>query len=80
MMDPNKQYEMYCEKEIKVEPYMPPTVRPKRPDAIRVERGDWYRASGDTVCATCGCDYYAHAQVGGYSWLNRLCNGNLVKL
>jgi len=54
--------------------------RPFKPDEIRVERGDWQRASGLCRCEICGCEYYAHANVRGYEWLNRLCDGRLVKL
>lgn len=54
--------------------------RPYKPDQIRVDRGEYDRAAGDTVCETCGCVYYDHAPVVGYSWLHRLCNGKFVKL
>lgn len=54
--------------------------RPYRPDQIRVDRGDYRKASGRQLCGICGCDYNAHPDVRGYSWLTRLCNGSLVKL
>lgn len=55
-------------------------VKPYKPDAIRVDNGDWKRASGDVQCTKCGCLYYDHARVVGFPWLKRLCNGDLVKL
>jgi hypothetical protein len=44
-----------------------------------------YRAGGDVVCPVCGFVYYDHPKDGppdhnGEKYLNRLCNGNLVKL
>lgn len=54
-------------------------LKPCRPDAARVDRGDYVRAAGDTVC-TCGFLYYDHDTVRGYRWLHRLCDGRLVKL
>lgn len=61
----------------------PPDVeraRAYRPDVIRVERGDWSCAGGDVVCSVCGCVYYDHSSVIGYTWLRRTCTGKLVKL
>jgi hypothetical protein len=54
--------------------------RPYKPDKIRIDRGDYVRAGGDVLCATCGCAYYEHATVVGFTWLNRLCDGRFVKL
>ena len=54
--------------------------RPYKPDVIRVERGDWTRASGMTLCEVCAVCYFDHAPVVGFEWLNRLCDGRLVKL
>lgn len=54
--------------------------RPHKPDQIRVDRGDYVRAAGDTECKICGCLYYDHAPVVGYAWLHQLCDGRLVKL
>lgn len=54
--------------------------KPYRPDQIRVDCGDWYRASGMCICEVCACDYFAHAPVVGFEWLRRLCDGRLVKL
>lgn len=34
----------------------------------------------DCLCPVCGYKYYDHAPVIGYPWLNRLCDGRLVKL
>ena len=54
--------------------------KPYKPDQIRVERGDPYRAGTHQTCEICGCEYIDHEPVIGYEFLNRLCNGNLVKL
>lgn len=54
--------------------------RPYKPDAMRVERGDWLRAGGAVICSVCGFEYRKHAPVVGFEWLNRLCNGMLVRL
>lgn len=54
--------------------------KPFRPDSIRVDKGDYVRASGMCTCAICGCDYWEHATVKGFEWLHRLCDGKLVKL
>lgn len=48
----------------------------------------FYRASGDCVCRWCGKEYRKHPNsehrapesMGGYPFLRRLCNGDLVKL
>jgi len=51
-----------------------------RPDQIRVEEmSDWSRVSGDSICDICGCKYFEHQRVPGYSWLRKLCDGELVK-
>lgn len=44
-----------------------------------------HRAGGDVVCPQCGFVYYDHPQDGepdnnGDKYLNRLCDGRLVKL
>lgn len=57
-----------------------PPRRPFKPDAIRVDRGDYTRASGMCICEVCGVCYFDHATVQGFTWLNRLCDGRLVKL
>ena len=54
--------------------------RPYKPDVIRVERGDWKRASGACICEVCRQEFFDHAPVVGYPWLQRLCDGRLVKL
>lgn len=43
------------------------------------------RASGDSICSKCGRDYYSHPMAGppdrdGSLYLNRLCDGRMVKL
>lgn len=55
--------------------------KPYKPDMIRVEKmNDWYRAGGGSLCPVCGCEYYDHQPVPGYTWLRKLCDGDLVKL
>lgn len=54
--------------------------RPYEPDKIRVECGDYHRASGNVTCEICGCNYSEHSKVTGYDWLNQLCDGTLVHL
>ncbi len=54
--------------------------KPFKADTIRVDRGEYERASHMCVCTTCGCKYIEHPHVPGYSWLTRVCNGSLVKL
>lgn len=47
----------------------------------KIERHDWYRASGDCICPGCGKLYYDHPHFAEpYEWLNILCGGDLVKL
>lgn len=58
----------------------PQHKRPYTPDTVRVDRGDYFRASGDVICLICGCEYWRHQPVLGYEWLNKLCDGKLVKL
>lgn len=46
---------------------------------------DYYRASGDMICARCQKPYRKHEEGGpigydGQRFLRRLCNGDLVKL
>lgn len=54
---------------------------PFKPDTVRIEEmADWKRAQGDTICDICGCRYIEHQPVPGYSWLRKLCDGELVKL
>lgn len=54
--------------------------RAYKPDVIRVDRGDYVRASGMVLCETCGVCYFDHAPVTGFSWLVRACDGRLLKL
>lgn len=49
-------------------------------DAGKLRDNDWRRVSGDCVCGVCGKLYYDHPPVLGALWLNRICDGNLVKL
>jgi hypothetical protein len=53
---------------------------PFQPDVIRIEKmADWHRV-GDSTCEICGCRYSEHQPVPGYTWLKKLCDGDLVKL
>jgi hypothetical protein len=54
--------------------------RPAKADRVRVDRGEFDRASGETVCVVCACSLYEHAAVQGYEWLVRGCDGRLLKL
>jgi hypothetical protein len=54
--------------------------KPYKPDQIRVENNDWYRAGTNMICERCGCEYIDHEPVIGYEFLHKLCNGDLVKL
>ncbi len=58
----------------------PTRKRPHKPDQVRVDRGDYVRASGISTCSICGCLYIEHAPVVGFEWLNRACDGRLLKL
>lgn len=49
-------------------------------DHIRVERGEFVRGSGESICTVCGQKIYDHPSVPAYSWLRRHCNGNLIKV
>lgn len=51
-----------------------------RPDTKRIDAGDWVRASNLSVCEVCGYQYWEHADVPGFEWIHRLCDGRLVKL
>lgn len=57
-----------------------PVHKPFKPDLIRVDRGDYVRASGEVVCEICGCKYWEHPTVHGFEWLHRACDGRLLKL
>lgn len=54
--------------------------RPSKADRVRVDRGDYVRASGMVTCDVCGCEYWQHATVQGFEWLHRACDGKLLKL
>ena len=54
--------------------------RPSKPDAKRVDENDYVRAGGGAICDRCGFCYYDHPTVPGYEWLNRACDGRLLKL
>lgn len=50
-------------------------------ERLAIHRGAWFRAAGNSVCATCGRLYYDHPQLEAPNeWLNRTCDGDLVKL
>lgn len=46
----------------------------------RSRDGDFYRASGNVECDTCGFTYYAHPRCVAEPWLHVLCDGRYVKL
>jgi hypothetical protein len=54
--------------------------RPYKPDQLRVDAGDYTRASGDAICTRCNVPYYDHAPVVGFEFLRRACDGRLLKL
>lgn len=54
--------------------------RPRKPDQLRVDRGDYIRAGGNAECSICGFEYYDHDTVRGFRWLHRACDGRLLKL
>lgn len=61
-----------------------PNLRPVKPSAednIKIDNDEWYRAGGECVCG-CGKYYKDHIciEVNESFHLNRLCNGDLVKL
>ncbi len=41
---------------------------------------EFRRVSGSVVCPACGLLYYDHPDEPGLEFLNRICNGDLVKL
>lgn len=52
-----------------------------KPDVVRVEQmDDWSDSHPDEICDICGCRLKDHAPVSGFEWLNRLCDGELVRL
>lgn len=51
-----------------------------RPIRIRIDRGDYIRASGAAICLVCGCSFLEHTEARGFPTLNILCDGRLVKL
>ena len=42
--------------------------------------GEWFRASGDVPCPTCGKEYRLHPEDGRIPLLHVLCDGSRVKL
>lgn len=44
------------------------------------EQGDYVRAMNDAVCDTCGRLLSWHDMARGVPWLNKICDGSLVKL
>lgn len=55
-------------------------IKLSKPDQFRIDRGDYIRAGGDVTCSVCGFKYYDHPEVKGAEWLNRSCDGTLLKL
>ena len=58
------------------QPYQPT----EKEIVLLTETDTMYRASGDCVCEACGKLYYDHPPVKGFEFLNRICNGDFVKL
>ena len=50
------------------------------PEELEHAHESAYRASGDCICPVCGEQYRKHPTVVRAEWLNRLCNGEYVKL
>lgn len=55
-------------------------LKPFKGDRLRVDHGDYVRASGLSICTTCGEQLVSHPHVPGFVWLRRGCDGRLVKL
>lgn len=53
-----------------------------RPVQVRIDFGDYVRASGDAVCGVNGCNFKLreHTEVRGFPTLHIRCDGALVKL
>ncbi len=50
------------------------------PEASEEARADFYRASHEMTCPTCGETYLRHVVDPLDTWLHVLCNGERVKL
>ena len=50
-----------------------------RIDRLRLDRGDMVRVGGDAVCEVCGFKYYDHPTIQGARFLQRACDGRLIK-
>lgn len=53
---------------------------PYEPDRIRVDEMHDFATLKDDVCDVCGCRFSAHQPVPGYTWLVKLCDGELVRI
>ena len=49
-------------------------------EELKRAKETFIRASGDCLCPVCREQYRKHPTVVGVEWLNRLCNGEYVKL
>jgi hypothetical protein len=49
-------------------------------DRKKLESGEYFRVAGDAICTHCKCPFSLHPAVQGALWLNRACDGDLVKL
>lgn len=56
-------------------------VTPTDDELMRIENGEFIRASGLCECETCGRLYIDHPLFEEpYRFLNRICDGSIVKL
>lgn len=46
----------------------------------KLEAGEMIRVGGDAECEICGKIWYDHPVVIGALWLNKACDGRLLKL
>ena len=49
-------------------------------DRAKLEAGEMLRVGGDGICEMCGKVWYDHPVVLGALYLNRACDGTLLKL
>ncbi len=49
-------------------------------DRKKLEAGEYLRVAGDAICVHCKLPFSLHPAVQGALWLNRACDGDLIKL
>jgi hypothetical protein len=49
-------------------------------DRKKLEAGEYSRADGRIICIHCKLPFSLHPAVQGALWLNRSCDGDLIKL